>query len=500
MTQRPPRATDTSTKLPRSTTTWPSIRARGSTAPLPATVGAGRHDDGDGEGEEGRWPAGHDVPDITRPAGAPAARLWPGGADAAMLPPVTLEEGLAELGIDASASREAARRAYLRGLKSRSPERDPDGFKRLRVAYELVGALIRAGLLEAAPEPTQAASADPAPARILVEVKDAHDGPTRAGDAPPGAADAADAADADAATDEPDEPDDCGGLADVDARRVWASLAGAFDAAAAHVDADAPPIVVAVDVCLRLVQIGDLEGAAALSRSVDCWLAVHGGGARLVAPALAAVWSLVRELCVVAGDLEPTSRAILALALRQRDLGSARPGLRETAGELWALRDQAPLLAQALRMPEPVPEPRERRTHFGGAAFALFLLLSMLGRGAMNLGGGTPSVPVERAPRARPALGASGRYAPGFRDVVLAARGLTDVPIVADDVELLAVAAGIAFACDRSDCRQLGAEAMRARRIVDGRLAGQASAELEAAAVKLEASVRSACPETRPPP
>src|SRR5262249_8129554 len=49
-----------------------------------------------------------------------------------------LDEALAELGIDRSAGTEGARRAYLRLLKTRKPETDPEGFMRLREAYQLV--------------------------------------------------------------------------------------------------------------------------------------------------------------------------------------------------------------------------------------------------------------------------------------------------------------------------------------------------------------------------
>ena len=51
---------------------------------------------------------------------------------------MTRDEALRELGIDASATPEEARRAYLRGIKTRKPETDPEGFRRLREAYELL--------------------------------------------------------------------------------------------------------------------------------------------------------------------------------------------------------------------------------------------------------------------------------------------------------------------------------------------------------------------------
>ena len=57
--------------------------------------------------------------------------------EADILGGVTLEEALAELGLEAGANPEAVRRAYLRLIKIRKPESDPQGFKRAREAYEI---------------------------------------------------------------------------------------------------------------------------------------------------------------------------------------------------------------------------------------------------------------------------------------------------------------------------------------------------------------------------
>lgn len=49
-----------------------------------------------------------------------------------------LDDAMAELGLDDHASPEEIRRAYLRLVKVRWPERDPDGFRKLRAASELL--------------------------------------------------------------------------------------------------------------------------------------------------------------------------------------------------------------------------------------------------------------------------------------------------------------------------------------------------------------------------
>lgn len=51
---------------------------------------------------------------------------------------MTLEEARKLLGLDGSTDLSAARRAYLRAIKQHPPERDPEGFQKVRAAYELV--------------------------------------------------------------------------------------------------------------------------------------------------------------------------------------------------------------------------------------------------------------------------------------------------------------------------------------------------------------------------
>jgi hypothetical protein len=65
---------------------------------------------------------------------------------------VTLDEARAELGIDAAATPEEARRAYLRGIKVRKPETDPEGFRRMREAYEMVTGALAQPRMEGGPE------------------------------------------------------------------------------------------------------------------------------------------------------------------------------------------------------------------------------------------------------------------------------------------------------------------------------------------------------------
>jgi hypothetical protein len=77
---------------------------------------------------------------------------------------LTLDEALRELGVEAGATPDQIRRAYARGLKTRKPEVDPDGFRRLREAYEIAaGETIAAAKVdpENAGEPAEAGGGEP---------------------------------------------------------------------------------------------------------------------------------------------------------------------------------------------------------------------------------------------------------------------------------------------------------------------------------------------------
>jgi len=51
---------------------------------------------------------------------------------------VTVAQAMALLGVDSLATPKQIRRAYLRLVKRHKPEQDPEGFQRIRQAYELL--------------------------------------------------------------------------------------------------------------------------------------------------------------------------------------------------------------------------------------------------------------------------------------------------------------------------------------------------------------------------
>lgn len=95
---------------------------------------------------------------------------------------MTYDEGLSVLGVSDTASHKEVRRAYLRLVKQHKPERDPEGFKRVRAAYETVKVLAEAreelpeGLLDTL-QVTSAANAEGDEAAIVTSITNLEDEP-----------------------------------------------------------------------------------------------------------------------------------------------------------------------------------------------------------------------------------------------------------------------------------------------------------------------------------
>lgn len=69
---------------------------------------------------------------------------------------MTVHDARELLGVSADASRAETRRAYLRAIKSAKPDVDPDGFKRIREAYDLLSSAVAVSRREP-PVPVEAA-------------------------------------------------------------------------------------------------------------------------------------------------------------------------------------------------------------------------------------------------------------------------------------------------------------------------------------------------------
>jgi DnaJ-domain-containing protein 1 len=269
---------------------------------------------------------------------------------------VTHAEALAVLGLALPTDADTARRTYARLLKKHKPEVDPEGFMRLREAYERVrDALAASAPLPPAPGPASAPlpAPDPTPA-FSPEPPRAPPAPAPiipAAPRPP--FDAEDEADVEALV-------ELGGLAEaaelVGAALFLAQRRGVFDGL---------PVDLTLALILRLHARGLPAAGWRLEQSLTAWLDAGEAGARLIRDGRALRLELARELGALPFDLPRQVRSALASAALAGDLARAdEPLLRayqrsaKQARRLADLLDRsAPLYAEALsstlRRPRP---------------------------------------------------------------------------------------------------------------------------------------------------
>jgi len=230
---------------------------------------------------------------------------------------VLLSEALAELNLGESASEDDVRRAYLRLLKTRKPEQDPEGFKRLREAYEVAKAHIASGVplpIFVPPPPVE-----PAP-------------PPAVEPAPPPVEPA------------PPQPS----IDELIAKKEFKAAAEATIRLLQLAEAR-PELVVPSERDLlwlgfRLVERKSYRTAKRLENAIQRWLEFSGprsgmGGTSVI------LWSLYRDFVLVGPELsEPVRRAIGRL-LRQPDAGFSLDAVNDSDWEA-ARRDIALMRAK----------------------------------------------------------------------------------------------------------------------------------------------------------
>lgn len=296
---------------------------------------------------------------------------------------MTLDEALAELGIDHDAGSDGARRAYLRLLKTRKPETDPEGFMRLRTAYELVKSDLpffeafrarepaepKAAIepVEVAVEPIEVAKIEVEPVKVEVEPLEVEVPAADPVIVPP--------------SEDADAPVHRGDIALMEALLARSAyqkaatqalliLAGATN----RLDQPDPPVLSCLRLMLGLHRVAEPTKAREVSAAFTTWLAATGQESTRIRGHAAVLWTLVRELDGMKKGLPDGVRTAIAHAALAGDLAEAKPDLArfrgkqpvaaEAAGGI--LRRKAPVIAAALA--DALDPPRPVGVLFGRAA------------------------------------------------------------------------------------------------------------------------------------
>lgn len=333
---------------------------------------------------------------------------------------MTVEEALAELGLTPPLDPERLRRTYLRTLKTRKPEVDPDGFRRLREAYELLRE-------QAAFEAMIAAYAE-----AEDDATEAPSGERAAAEPPPG-----DAARAETRPDEEPAPalvEIVAAPVDPTAGRSVAALVEAEDlVAAAELSRErldfalahpGTPILIegatTLQLILRLHEEGEARRARAITRKLRRWLETSGSEARLLGAPDAALFALERDMAELpAGFPDPVLRAF-ARAIREGDrrpamAAIARVRRQESEGAAEAIRlmllDYAPALHQAYADAFAAPARERFGPSFAIPWLAMIVVLPMLFRMCSFATKEDPPAPPAARPTVTLPYGANGSSA-----------------------------------------------------------------------------------------
>lgn len=236
---------------------------------------------------------------------------------------VHVSEAFEELGLDATASNDDIRRAYLRLLKTRKPEHDPEGFKRLREAYELSKSVASSGLME--PESSAAPpleSQQVAPTSPATSATHEHDVPT---------------------------------LEAIDTllfarryREASEAMIRLLESTETRPDAEAPDAETVLELGIVLVEGMFFRNAIELQRAFDRWLGFVGARWRLGATTTAR-WVLFVEYVAIGKELSDPVRRAIGQLLRRPDDSPFLPEMRgsdwrEVRNDLRHLESRAPQL------------------------------------------------------------------------------------------------------------------------------------------------------------
>lgn len=284
---------------------------------------------------------------------------------------LSFDDALLELGVEANASADEVRRAYLRLVKTRSPERDPMGFRRARAAYEVVRTTLAMRQLAASADASEASGAS----EPIGDARTAQQSPSLVV-----------------------SPEQQATLALV--KRAWAIrepsdwklMVEAIEAATRWLDG--PPVPVPACLYFIVASIAGEQIAAALElrRALGKWLEARQDAARMLTGDLAVRWLLAQELCAVAPAITVPAAVAIAKALLAGDLTQARSALAVAAVVLdgpsigLLFQRHAPHLIAAL--PEAsAPQAQPRRTTRSGSRLPIWTLVPFVLFGMRALAG-----------------------------------------------------------------------------------------------------------------
>lgn len=247
---------------------------------------------------------------------------------------MTFEEALKTLEIEAQATPEQARRAYLKKVKVHRPEQDPEGFRRVREAYEMVAPVLSlmsshdwSARSSHEVRPTMDGSDAPVVAYVERSVLRENEGQDEVEDATTAfGKGASDAVEAEAGDDELEwydaEPEADATPAQVDEwlqhayPRLLQALERAGESTSAHF-----PAWSALHALAALVVRGDWNRARTLGRAISNWQAGDAALDERFRGALAARWALLSDLVSVGPGVDTQISSAIGRGI-QRDNAS----------------------------------------------------------------------------------------------------------------------------------------------------------------------------------
>jgi len=189
---------------------------------------------------------------------------------------VTRTEALELLGVQPGCDRKTARRAYLRGIKAHKPEQDPEGFQRVRAAWELLQEGFERGERPTPRVPVPEAPAAPAAGELLEQSMSA----ARTGFG-------------------------------LDSQRL---LIAGLRAAGPDIAASSP-----LAICLTLYQSGQFVNGSQAVAALEPWLEDRGGVLKALNRKDQLLWLLLGDLRVAVGLLPPALARALVSAVWRAD-------------------------------------------------------------------------------------------------------------------------------------------------------------------------------------